>query len=520
MSIGKQSQTTIRFDRTGSRGALPDTVGLTVLFHPQIERVGDIAPLCDYVSDAYARISRTEPMFRQTNGQKTDVLASPVLSRKPLEIRVMPDGGISMVNISDSIRVIAETEALRPARTFSRTEFQRGIVLTLADSVALLLHPLYFLRNHPDLLGIIGYSESIQRLRSAILNVADLDIPVLLQGESGVGKELVASAIHRYSRRKDKPYVCVNMSAIPGSLAASELFGYTKGAFSGAEKNHSGYFSDAEGGTLFLDEIGETSLEVQSTLLRAIENKILQPLGGKIREIDVRILAATDSDLERATDQGMFRRPLLQRLSGYQIKIPPLRQRRDDIGRLFVHFLKHELDLVGQRDRLAEHSPGKAWIPASLVAKLVEYHWPGNVRQLQNVTRQLVISNRDSKELSADAILEELFELSHTSREKTMTSEHGQTQKRRATELADKEIVDVLRRHRFNLNQTCSELGVSRNWLNKFIESCPHLRKAKDIGIDEIRRCAVECGNDLNAMADRLQVSTRGLQLQMKRLGL
>ncbi len=520
MSMGKESQTTIRFDRVGSQGGLPETVGLTVLFHPRIERVGDIAPLCDYVANARARVSRSEPVFRQTNGQKTDALASPVLSRQPLEIGVTPDGGISITNTSDSVQVIAEAEVLSPARTFSSSEFQRGIVLTLADSVALLLHPLYLLRNHPDLLGIIGYSESIQRLRSAILNVADLDIPVLLQGESGVGKELVASAIHRYSRRKNKPYICVNMSAIPGSLAASELFGYTKGAFSGAEKNHTGYFSDAEGGTLFLDEIGETSLEVQSTLLRAIENKILQPLGGKIRDIDVRILAATDSDLEQATDLGLFRRPLLQRLSGYQIKIPPLRQRRDDIGRLFVHFLKHELAVIEQTDRLAERVPGRSWIPASMVAQLVEYRWPGNVRQLQNVTRQLVISNRDAKDFCADSVLSDLMEREVASYEQIAQVPRKSTRKRSVKELADQEIIDVLRRHRFNLNLTCSELGVSRNWLNKYIECCPHLRKAKDIGIEEIRRCAAECGNDLDAMADRLQVSSRGLQLQMKRLGL
>jgi two-component system nitrogen regulation response regulator GlnG len=520
MSANKQSQSTIRFDRTGSKGDLPETVGLTILFHPRIERVGDIAPLCDYVSNARARVSRNEPIFRQTNGCKTDILASPVLTRKPLEISVTPDGGISVNNTSDSVEVFVETEALRPARTFSSAEFRRGIVLTLADSVTLLLHPLHLLRNHPDLLGIIGYSESIQRLRSAILNVADLDIPVLLQGESGVGKELVASAIHRYSRRKNKPYICVNMSAIPGSLAASELFGYAKGAFSGAEKNHSGYFGDAEGGTLFLDEIGETSLEVQSTLLRAIENKILQPLGGKIREIDVRILAATDSDLERATDQGLFRRPLLQRLSGYQIKILPLRQRRDDIGRLFVHFLRHELEAIGQIDRLEERSPGRAWIPASLVAQLASYRWPGNVRQLQNVTRQLVISNRDSKELCADSVLADLLKREGVSHEQAEAVPRKSVRKRAATDLADQEIINVLRRHRFNLNLTCSELGVSRNWLNKYIERCPHLRKAKDIGIEEIRRCAAECGNDLNAMADRLEVSSRGLQLQMKRLGL
>ncbi|MBN1654359.1 MAG: sigma-54-dependent Fis family transcriptional regulator [Deltaproteobacteria bacterium] len=520
MSADRHNQSTIRFDRKGASAGFPETVGLTILFHPQVDRVGDIAPLMDYVSNERALVSRIEPVFRKPNGRRTDALASPVLSRKPLQIEVTQDGGISICNTSDTVEAIADSEVLRPSRSFSRAEFYRGIVLSLADRVALLLHPMQVTRNHSDLLGIIGYSPPIQRLRSAILNVADFDVPVLLQGESGVGKELVASAIHRYSRRNGRPYVCVNMSAIPSSLAASELFGYVKGAFSGAERNHSGYFCDAEGGTLFLDEIGETTLEVQSVLLRAIENKKLQPIGGKIRDIDVRVIAATDFNLERAVKKGLFRGPLLQRLSGYRINIVPLRQRRDDIGRLFVHFLRSELEAIGQVDRLQERSPGRSWITAGLVAQLAEYEWPGNVRQLQNVTRQLVISNRDSRELNADSVLDELLTRKNLPDAEEMPTQNQPVKKRRVAELSDQEIIDVLRRHRFNLNLTCSELGVSRNWLNKFIEHCPYLRKAKDLGEEEIRLCAAECGDDINAMAARLEVSLRGLQLQIKRLGM
>jgi len=142
------------------------------------------------------------------------------------------------------------------------------------------------------------------------------------------------------------------------------------------------------------------------------------------------------------------------------------------------------------------------------------------VRQLQNVTRQLVISNRDSTEFCTDSVLSDLFKSDDASREHETPEPRRNPQKRAVKELADGEMLAALRHHRFNLSLTCSELGVSRNWLNKFIERCPHLRKAKDISIDEISRCAAECDNDLNAMADRLQVSTRGLQLQMKRLGL
>jgi two-component system nitrogen regulation response regulator GlnG len=255
-------------------------------------------------------------------------------------------------------------------------------------------------------------------------------------------------------------------------------------------------------------------------LLRAIENRKLQPVGGKIRDIDVRLLAATDYDLEQAVEYGAFRRPLFQRLSGFQIKVPPLRERRDDIGRLFVSFLARELEIIGQLDRLKEQPPGQSWIPAKLVAEFARYRWPGNVRQLQNLTRQLVISNRDSRKLDADPILTDLLRNVTDSQNRADIPSQPPKKKRRTNELTEPEIIGVLRQHRFNLNASASELGISRNWLNHFIEHCPSLRQAKDVEAAEIRQCAIECDNDINKMAARLEVSSRGLKLQIKRLGL
>lgn len=520
MNNSCHDQSTLRLGTSSSKDRFPEAVGLTILFHPQTERIGEIAPLLDYIAGPSAQFSRIEPIFRNPDGRQTEALASPVLSRKPIIIEVLPDGKICLENTSHKTKLIAEGEPLQNSRIFSHHEFRRGIVLIVADSLVLLLHPMHPFQMGQDSLGLIGCSASIQTLRSAILNVADLDVPVLLQGESGVGKELVATAIHRHSPRANKPYICVNISAIPETLAAAELFGYTKGAFTGALQNSSGYFSDADGGTLFLDEIGDTALEVQPMLLRAIENKKLQPLGGKIRDIDVRLITATDSDLEHAVKKGLFRQPLLQRLSGYHIKVPPLRERREDIGRLFIYFLTNELKSVDQVDRLKEISPGKSWVPAGLVAELARFDWPGNVRQLQNVTRQLVISNRESSKLCMDVILSNLFSRSKCQTKSSEDLEQPLSSKRRIADLTDQEIIDTLKKHKFNLNATCAELDVSRTWLNTYIDRSPHIRKAKDLSAEEIKQCAIECEHDLHAMASRLGVSCRGLLLQKKRLGL
>ncbi|MEO1370547.1 MAG: sigma 54-interacting transcriptional regulator, partial [Acidobacteriota bacterium] len=246
----------------------------------------------------------------------------------------------------------------------------------------------------PDLprYGLVGESPGLLRVRSSIRQVADLDVTVLLRGATGTGKELVARALHDASPRRGGPFVAVNMAAVPASLAAAELFGAAKGAFTGADRQRSGYFQRAEGGTLFLDEVGETPTEIQALMLRALETREIQPVGGdRAKRVDVRVLSATDLDLESAVDDDRFRGPLLYRLSGYVLRLPTLDERREDFGRLLIHFLRRELDAIGEPGRL---DPPAAWFPASLCARLALMDWRGNVRQLANTARQLVIANR------------------------------------------------------------------------------------------------------------------------------
>ena len=296
--------------------------------------------------------------------------------------------------------------------SFSREELESGIVIVLAGHVVLLLHTFDPAppRGLPSF-GLVGESAALLAVRQEIQRVADLFVALLLRGETGTGKELVARAVHEAGPRRRRPYVAVNMAAIPATLAASELFGAARGSYTGADRRRSGYFSRAQGGTLFLDEIGETSAEVQPLLLRTLESGEIQPVGEEAGiPVDVRVIAATDADLEQAVLRGRFRAPLLHRLNAYEIHIPPLRERREDLGRLLVHFLRQELQAVGEARLLAYDGPGSPlWLPAEVIARFAAHAWPGNLRQLRNAVRRIVIGSRGRPALEVGADLEQVL---------------------------------------------------------------------------------------------------------------
>jgi two-component system nitrogen regulation response regulator GlnG len=374
--------------------------------------------------------------------------------------------------------------------------------------------------------GLIGASRCMRELRADIRRVADQDVPVLLLGETGVGKELVACAIHEHGSRAQGPYVPVNMAAIPSSMAEAELFGYVRGAFTGASQARAGYFALANGGTLFLDEIGDAPADVQAKLLRITEHKELQPLGGRPQKIDVRLVAATDSDLERAIADGVFRRPLLERLSGYPMRIPPLRERRDDIPRLFVHFLRSELERLGEADKLATPvAAARPWLPLRFMLGLVEHAWLGNVRELFNTALQVALANRgDSVFRVPEAVAGRLANLQPRAAVATGPRRDEASSElpgpKRARELSDQDIVAALEHNGFNLSRTAAELDISRTTLHTRLEQSPVLRKASDLERDEIARALAASGGDVGAAAAALRVSERGLVLHMRKLDL
>lgn len=240
-----------------------------------------------------------------------------------------------------------------------------------------------------DNFGIIGQSSSIQQLLLTIKQVAPTDISILIMGDSGTGKELVAQAIHTQSRRKDKPLVVVNCGAIPEGILESELFGHEKGAFTGAVGARKGYFELADTGTIFLDEIGEMPLATQVKLLRVLENKDFMRVGGaRVHNVDVRVIAATNKDLERAVKTGEFRDDLYYRLNAFHIRIPPLRERREDIN-LLVRKISSEFCKQN-------HIEFDGFTDSAL--RMLENHaWPGNVRELKNLVESIIILEKGKK---------------------------------------------------------------------------------------------------------------------------
>ncbi|WP_018291712.1 sigma-54 dependent transcriptional regulator [Verrucomicrobium sp. 3C] len=242
------------------------------------------------------------------------------------------------------------------------------------------------LRTESRPVEFIGSSEAMRKIQKTIGMVADSGATVFIQGETGTGKELVARAIHDHGRRRAKPFVAVNCAAIPAELWESELFGHLRGSFTGAHADRQGAFQEADGGTLFLDEIGDMPLSLQPKILRALQERVITPIGGKPVPVDVRVISATNQDLSERVREGAFREDLFYRLHVLPIHLPPLRERIADILPLAEHFL----------------APAGKWLGPDAAARLIQHRWRGNVRELRNVLERAAVLVRGEKITASD----------------------------------------------------------------------------------------------------------------------
>jgi len=301
----------------------------------------------------------------------------------------------------------------------------------------------------------VSSSRIIQDKLNLVSRVAQTDSSVLILGESGVGKELFAEQIHLQSRRADKPLVRVNCAALPEPLLESELFGHVKGAYTDASSNRRGRFELANGGTIFLDEIAELPLSIQAKMLRVIQQKTFEKLGASESiTVDVRIIAATNRDIEQAVEQGAFRNDLYYRLNVLPLQIPPLRQRQEDIPELANFFL--------QRVRRDTKKTVRGFTDAAMEA-LLSYTWPGNVRELENaVERAVVICNGDH--ITPNDLILQTSEVSSD-------DHYAERPLKDATTMFKKHFIEsALRTHSWNQTETAKVLGIQRTYLSRLIK--------------------------------------------------
>jgi len=302
-----------------------------------------------------------------------------------------------------------------------------------------------------DISNIVGGSESMRGILSTVHRVAPTRATVLLVGESGTGKDLIARALHYHSTRRDKPFVKINCTAIPEPLMESELFGYEKGAFTGANSSKPGKFEQADGGTVFLDEIGDVPIGVQVKLLRILQERAFERLGSnRTRQIDVRVIAATNVDLRKALENGAFREDLFYRLNVMPIELPPLRERKLDIPDLVQRFIvKFSRELGVPVDSVSDEA----------LDVLVNYRWPGNVRQLENVIERSVLLCSGSRLEANDIRLDTLTE------RKPIPEGHFLPEGLTLDEYEQAILREALRRASGNKSQAARMLGLTRNAL-------------------------------------------------------
>lgn len=450
---------------------------LTILWHPDPARIGEQCLL----TDPLTALARYSPNFTSAENVTKPDAALPLgyggISREPLHIRILQGaaGGVSIAPPASRMAVEVDgVEILQPL-SLDAAAIERGVCIGLGRAVWLCLHLIDTLPRAnalPGMVGIIGVGGAAIRLRDAIRRIARQDTGVLLLGETGTGKEVAAHALHEASTRAARKMVCVNMAALNPDLAAADLFGASKGAYTGAQANRTGYFAEAGDGSLFLDEIGNTPLPVQAMLLRVLEDGSYRALGAsQDSHSQARLIFATDQDLY----DGSFNPALLRRLESAVIHLPPLRARREDIGVLLLHFLgaataKGEVNLS---------------LPPPLLSAIFNDDWPGNIRQLAHVATRIAHALQQGEVPRAAELLEPPKKYAlQSSAAKPSSAQRTETPTvkanlppRRLSEISADEVLQAMQSSGGVVRTAAGILGISRFSMYKLLNLHPQIRR-------------------------------------------
>lgn len=485
---------------------------LTLVAHPETLRLGQRARLTSILVRRPVRLSRSRLEFSNGYDPSGRPLLDTSVSRTELIFSAGGEPGSLVVDPNGTTLRVDGSLVREPVR-LSQQRLVAGVQLGLSSRVGLLL------RLQPDCIvsrhdpALIGDSPPMSLLRRSIERAAASKANVLILGESGVGKELVAAAVHRWSPRGLRPLVAVNMATVTDSTAASQLFGHQRGAFTGAESSNSGVFELANGGTLFLDEIADATPAVQAMLLRAIESSRIVPLGStREREVDVRFIAATEVDVLGTVRQTGFRPALAQRLAGIVLRVPALRDRADDIPRLLVHFLS-VLDSSRKDYWLSgAMSDRQARLPAEFMFQLLSHSFPGNVRELRNIGQQLLTLGH------VPSLLKVGTEVPPASRAAGEAQSVPRVRTRKRTAIpAEEALHRALAESDWSPARAARLLEVPNSTLHYWMKQKGIARRASEIPENELRSVAQRERGDIEAMSRVLCVSERALRLRLAR---
>ena len=419
-----------------------------VLQHGQPTLVGDV----NHDARFYSGVDR------QSGAQTRELLCAPLRTRHGtvgvIELRNKRQGAFTQEDLAFLDALASSVAiAIENARLYQQVRHSEA---QLKDEVATLQRE----RTHQQRFAeIIGNGTAMGKVFAFMESAISSPITVLLQGETGTGKESIARAIHYSGPRKEKPFIAVNCGALTETLLESELFGYKKGAFTGATADQQGLFEAANGGTILLDEIGETTPALQVKLLRVLQEGEIRRVGETHpRRIDVRVLSATNRDLIQEVQHKRFREDLYYRLSVFPIMVPPLRERREDIPLLVTHFLRRS------NDKLDKHIRG---ITHETIELLVQYAWPGNVRELENEIERAVALTPEAETITPTYLSERI--VAQKAVRVSLPAEAGSLKQARLT-FEREYVAEVLRQHHGNAVQAAKALGISRQMLQTKIK--------------------------------------------------
>jgi len=504
---------------------------LTLLWHPDSARIGEQF-ICTGGAETVA-LNRYLPLFSRP-GMDGLPLGHGGISRDPVHLvrgsddtlRLCPPNSRMVVELN-GVEVGAAASADAGAGVaLTAEQLEAGAVLGLGRAVLICIHWMDRLPKNNPVPGMLGVGAAAVKARDLVRQAAASDAPVLLLGETGTGKEVAARAIHALGKRAAAPLVSVNMAVLNESLAAADLFGAAKGAYTGAQGARSGLFAQADKGTLFLDEVGNTPAAIQPMLLRVLESGEYRPLGAREDErSDARLIAATDQDVYSAG----FNQPLLRRLESLVIRLPSLRERREDIGVLIAHLLADN-EVARTRGIVP---------PATFISDCVNYDWPGNIRQLGHVLKRAMLALADG-ETPAFAEFVDAPQLVATASAALAAAAAGAgdnaadnavegggqgsaqagAPRKRLADVSDDDVLAAMEAHGWAILGAAQALGISRPSMYKLLDGHPQIRRPEQIAPDALRAALAESGGQLAACASRLKTPSEALRRHLNGLGL